>query len=144
MTTDKATLGIEELHNAARRLKEFLDVPRDHTGRVDAIIRRFEFCYELSWKSLRAVLELCGHETPSPRQAFKKAFVMNLIGDENIWLKMLEDRNVISHTYKNLFMISTPALAFCGISALPLLTYPKVRCSAVLEKPQKSLAAARS
>lgn len=100
MTTDKATLGIEELHNAARRLKEILDVPRDHTGRVDAIIRRFELCYELSWKSLRAVLELYGHETPSPRQAFKKAFVMNLIGDENIWLKMLEDRNVISHTYK--------------------------------------------
>lgn len=100
MTTDKAKLRVDELHNTVSRLKEILDVPRNHTGRVDAIIQRFEFCYELSWKSLRAILELYGHETPSPRQAFKKAFVMNLIDDENIWLKMLEDRNLTSHTYK--------------------------------------------
>lgn len=100
MTRDKVKIRLDELGNALGRLREILGVPDDHTGRVDATIQRFEFCYELSWKAIKAALEIYGHETASPKQAFQKAFAMRWIDDEKLWSDMLEMRNITSHTYK--------------------------------------------
>lgn len=100
MTKDKAKIRLEELGRALGRLKEILGVPEDHTGRVDAVIQRFEFTYELAWKTLKAMLEMFGHEAASPKQAFQKAYVMRWLDDEDLWTAMMQDRNMTSHTYK--------------------------------------------
>lgn len=66
----------------------------------DAIIKRFEFTYELAWKVMKIFLEYQGRESLRyPRDIFKEAFSTGLIQDGNVWLDMLGDRNLMSHTY---------------------------------------------
>jgi nucleotidyltransferase substrate binding protein (TIGR01987 family) len=56
-------------------------------------------CYELSWKLIKEYLADKGVITKNPRDSFKEAFVNNLINNEDVWIKMLEDRNYLVHTY---------------------------------------------
>ncbi len=100
MTPDKARLKVMEFGNALGRLREILAVPSDHIGRLDAVIQRFEFCYELSWKALRHMLEIYGHQSAAPRQCFQKAYAMGWLETEAVWVRMIEDRNMTVHTYK--------------------------------------------
>jgi len=69
--------------------------PRDLSG----IIKDFEIAYELSWKSLKAFLERQGHETGTAKNVFSKAYQLRILGDEKVWLDMIEDRNLTVHTY---------------------------------------------
>ncbi len=84
------------------QLKAFAALPilndRDKAG----IIQAFEFTFEQCWKSLQKRAGKEGVETASPRQAFMFAFQNAWItkDKEAIWLKMLDDRNLTSHTYK--------------------------------------------
>lgn len=67
---------------------------------IDAVIQRFEFTYELTWKLLKLVLSYRGIvEVRSPRETFKESFASGIITEGNIWIEMLEDRNITSHTY---------------------------------------------
>ena len=67
---------------------------------LDATIQRFEFCVELCWRALKAALRVQGIEANSPRAAFRAAYQQGWIGDEALWLAMVEDRNLTSHTYR--------------------------------------------
>jgi nucleotidyltransferase substrate binding protein (TIGR01987 family) len=47
-------------------------------------------------------LERQGHESGGPRPTLKKAFAEGLIAtpeEADVWLQMLEDRNLTSHAY---------------------------------------------
>lgn len=63
------------------------------------IIKSFEFTFELAWKTLKDFLEAKGSSVSFPRDVIKEAFQQNLISDGELWLKMLENRNLLSHTY---------------------------------------------
>lgn len=63
------------------------------------IIKSFEFTFELAWKTLKDFMEAKGSSVSFPRDVIKEAFQQNLISDGEIWLKMLENRNLLSHTY---------------------------------------------
>lgn len=66
----------------------------------DGLIQRFEFTFELAWKTLKAIFEdegLVGLN--SPKTVLKEAFAADLIQDEEIWLLMLNDRNSTTHIY---------------------------------------------
>ena len=66
----------------------------------DSLIQRFEFCYELAWKTLKEYLQYNGLTLESmPRPVFKVAYENNIINHENIWLEMIKDRNIASHEY---------------------------------------------
>jgi nucleotidyltransferase substrate binding protein (TIGR01987 family) len=87
--------------NAAARLEEVATLPETDIVR-DAAIQRFEFTFELVWKTLQLYLEHEGLESAGPRAVIKRAFVMRLISDEDeadIWFQMLDDRNLTSHAY---------------------------------------------
>jgi nucleotidyltransferase substrate binding protein (TIGR01987 family) len=66
----------------------------------DAAIQRFEFTFELCWKAARRFAKHEGLDVSSPREAFKTAMKLGWIDDDPLWLRMLEDRNRTSHTYK--------------------------------------------
>jgi nucleotidyltransferase substrate binding protein (TIGR01987 family) len=66
---------------------------------IDGTIKRFELCYELSWKLMKSFLEYKGLFCKSPRDCFKLAFSNGLINKELIWMEMIEDRNLLVHTY---------------------------------------------
>ncbi|MBF0180054.1 MAG: nucleotidyltransferase substrate binding protein [Magnetococcales bacterium] len=67
---------------------------------LDATIQRFEFCMELTWKCLKRQLEAEGIQTQTPREALRGAYAAGWINDERLWLGMLQDRNLTSHTYR--------------------------------------------
>jgi nucleotidyltransferase substrate binding protein (TIGR01987 family) len=90
-----------DVQNAAQRLCEAVAQPESDLLR-DAVIQRFEFTFELVWKSLKLYLERQGLDCGRPRPTLKKAFAEGLIGtpdEADLWLRMLEDRNLTSHAY---------------------------------------------
>ena len=90
-----------ELENAVNRLSEAVVQPESPLLR-DAVIHRFEFTFELTWKSLKLYLERQGLDCGGPRSTLKKAFTEGLIGspeEADLWLQLLEDRNLTSHAY---------------------------------------------
>ena len=42
--------------------------------------------------------EAQGVDARSPREAFKRAFALGWIDEEDVWLRMLDDRNRTTHT----------------------------------------------
>jgi nucleotidyltransferase substrate binding protein (TIGR01987 family) len=70
---------------------------------VAAIIKNFEFNYELSWKSMRRLLEHHGIPTSTPRQSIAESYRKQFIQHETVWLSMIEDRNLTVHTYDEAF-----------------------------------------
>ena len=91
-------LAIEKLENGFLRLKNGVQETKDELDR-DGVIQRFEFTFELLWKTLKIFLQYQGVETKTPRDSLKEAFRIALIEDEAIFLDMLEDRNKTSHIY---------------------------------------------
>ncbi len=85
---------------ATARLREAVDANPENSFVYDAAIQRFEFTYELAWKLLKAVMAYNGiAEVNTPREAFKEAFAAGIITDGELWIEMLGDRNLTSHTY---------------------------------------------
>ena len=65
----------------------------------EGVIQRFEYTFELAWKTLRDYLRHQGIETDLPRDVLKQAFANRLIENGQIWIEMLESRNLMAHTY---------------------------------------------
>jgi nucleotidyltransferase substrate binding protein (TIGR01987 family) len=66
----------------------------------DGAIQRFEYCFDLAWKSLKRYLEKSGlMDLNSPRSVFAAAYSEGLISDEIIWSTIILKRNASVHTY---------------------------------------------
>jgi len=67
----------------------------------EGTIQRFEFALELAWKTLKDYLEHEGQviEPITPRTVVKAAFAARILDDGQIWIDMLDHRNLLSHTY---------------------------------------------
>ena len=63
--------------------------------------QRFEYTVELAWKTLKDYLEHDGVQLTSvtPKSVIKAAFAARLIPDGQLWIDILEKRNLLSHTY---------------------------------------------
>lgn len=67
----------------------------------EGIIQRFEFTLELAWKTLKDKMEFDGIllDKISPKMVLKEAYQAKYINDIDTWLQMINDRNLVSHTY---------------------------------------------
>jgi nucleotidyltransferase substrate binding protein (TIGR01987 family) len=66
----------------------------------DGAIQRFEYCFDLAWKSLKRHLEAKGLiDLNSPRSVFAAAYAEGVIDDEAIWSTIILKRNASVHTY---------------------------------------------
>lgn len=64
------------------------------------IIQFFELTYELAWNLMKDYMEAQGFtDVKSPRSAIKKSFETGLISNGQLWMELLLDRNLTSHTY---------------------------------------------
>src|SRR3989338_3673394 len=90
--------SVLKLDRAFRKLKEGLSRAKSNLA-VDGAIKRFEFTFELLWKSLKLYLEAEGIRANSPRECFKAAFKMGIVRDEKVTLDLLRDRNKTAHLY---------------------------------------------
>jgi nucleotidyltransferase substrate binding protein (TIGR01987 family) len=91
---------LQDLETALQALKKGLKENPSELER-DGAIQRFEFCFELSWKCIKIKAEEAGVTgLNSPKSAIKEAFKQGWINDEKLWLEILSDRNLASHTYR--------------------------------------------
>jgi len=67
----------------------------------EGVIQRFEYTWELAWKVLGDYLDSKGVvlETVTPAAVIKAAFAAKLITNGDTWMKALDARNKMSHTY---------------------------------------------
>ncbi len=88
----------------------------------DGIIQRFEFTFELAWKTLQDYFaQESGYvDVRGPRTVLKQAIQDNLLEDGHVWLQMLDNRNLLTHVYDE--EESRQILADVASSYLPLLT----------------------
>ncbi len=63
------------------------------------VIQTYEITFELAWKTLKDFLESKEVIAQFPRDVIKEAFKNKIIKAGEIWLDMLEKRNLMSHTY---------------------------------------------
>lgn len=87
----------------------------------EGIVQRFEYTFELAWKTLKDYLEHTGIvlEQVTPRQVIKQAFAAKIIEDGTVWINMLDHRNRMSHTYNpKTFEQATQAIAQQYFTAL--------------------------
>ncbi len=86
------------LARALGRLEDGLARPEDAIVR-DACIQRFEFTFEMAWRAIQSRARAEGVECVSPRDCFRTAFRLGLLGNDPRWLAMVEDRNRTTHVY---------------------------------------------
>ncbi len=95
---EEVIYAVEKVQNAFDRLQEAVNRAEDDLDR-DGVIQRFEFTFELFWKTLRIFLEYEGFQCSSPRSCIKEAAKRGYLEDAELVLDMLEDRNRSSHIY---------------------------------------------
>ena len=66
---------------------------------LDVVVKRFEFTYEMCWKTIKRYLDFIGITCTSPRGCFKEAYSQNIIKEQDVFLDMIEMRNLTSHIY---------------------------------------------
>ncbi len=66
----------------------------------EGLVKRFEYTFELAWKTLKDYLETEGFLIEkSPRGVIKRCIVAEYISNGQLWMEMLEARNSTSHEY---------------------------------------------
>ncbi|MGB6127909.1 MAG: nucleotidyltransferase substrate binding protein [Psychrilyobacter sp.] len=92
---------ISDYKNALERLKEAIEESKviDSSTIKDGVIQRFEFTLELSWKVMKYFLNSEGlTEAKAPRSTIRTGFNNEIIQDAKLWIDMIEDRNLTTHT----------------------------------------------
>lgn len=86
--------------NALERLKEAVK-QGDSDIIIDGILHRFEFTFELAWKTVKDYLEYLGitNKVGSPREIIQTGYKQGIIEDGESWIKMMLSRNSLSHIY---------------------------------------------
>jgi nucleotidyltransferase substrate binding protein (TIGR01987 family) len=67
---------------------------------VEGMIQRFEYTYELAWKTLQDFLKFKGFsDIAGPNDVLKTAFEAGYIHDAEAWRRLKKSRELTSHTY---------------------------------------------
>ncbi|MEI6758031.1 MAG: nucleotidyltransferase substrate binding protein [Chlorobium sp.] len=96
----------QRLQNFSRAVNLLREVPELdlHTLSFlekEGIIQRFEYTLELAWKTLKDKMENDGIilDKISPKMVLKEAYKAKYINNIELWIEMVNDRNLVSHTY---------------------------------------------
>ncbi len=96
----------QRFDNFNRALKQLtaaveLSAQREFTQlEKQGMIQGFEFVHELAWNVLKDLLEFEGIQgIVGSRGTVREAFKRGLLADGELWLDMIDKRNLTSHTY---------------------------------------------
>jgi nucleotidyltransferase substrate binding protein (TIGR01987 family) len=92
----------ENFQNAFFSFKDAVDNYKNTNDELikAGIIQRFEFTHELSWKVMKDFLLYEGIENIiGSRSAVREALSNNLITNGELWMAMIETRNITVHAY---------------------------------------------
>lgn len=93
---------LENFSKAVKLLEEiqYLELNQLSQLEKEGIIQRFEYTLELGWKTLKDKMEFDGLilDRISPKVVIKEAFQTKYIDQVDIWIEMINDRNLLSHS----------------------------------------------
>jgi len=89
---------LESFKKSLFRLKEIVHEKKTIVNR-DATLKQFEFTVELAWKTIKRFLREKGIDCRSPRDCLEEGFKYGLVEDNEKWMDMIKDRNIIVHLY---------------------------------------------
>ena len=75
---------------------------------LTGLVGLYEICFEQAWKMMKEILDTHGFEegaTGSPKTILKTAYKAGMIRDEESWLRALQERNNVSHSYNRAIAI---------------------------------------
>lgn len=80
-----------------RQERELTDLEKE------GVIQRFEYTWELAWKTLKDYLEAEGVilEKITPKAVIVASAEAKIIHHQETWMQALDDRNKMSHVYSN-------------------------------------------
>jgi nucleotidyltransferase substrate binding protein (TIGR01987 family) len=89
----------QNLEKAFRFLERATEQKSFNELEAAGLVQSFEFTFELAWKTLKDYLVDQAFQVQSPRDVIKQAFQSNYLTDGHVWIQMLEQRNLLTHTY---------------------------------------------
>ncbi len=85
---------------ALHQLSKFKQKEKLNELEAQGLIQAFEYTHELAWNTLKDFLESRGNkEIYGSKDASRKAYKLGLIQNGDIWMDMIQNRNLTSHTY---------------------------------------------
>ena len=96
---------IQRFDNYCRAYNQLNRASKAHTDTPDndliqmALVKAFEMTFELAWKTMKDYLRFNGIDVKLPREVIKQAFANDVIIDGQLWIDMLENRNLMAHVY---------------------------------------------
>src|SRR5699024_7973868 len=90
----------DNFESALTFLKNSVSIDKPSDLEKAGIVQSFEFTFELAWKTMKDFLNEKGVDVVYPRDVIKEAFRSGLIVKGEIWMDMLDSRNLMSHTYR--------------------------------------------
>jgi len=90
------------LQNKAQQTSITIESENELITHRDALITRFSFCYDLTWKFFKALLKVkYSIDVTSPRKVFQECYQHNIFSEKEmeLLLTMIDARNETSHIY---------------------------------------------
>ena len=82
------------------QFEKFLEKEELNELENQGLIKAFEYTFELAWKTLQDLLKEKGYkEIHGPKPTIQQSFQDGYIKNGKDWMKMLEGRNLTSHSY---------------------------------------------
>ena len=86
-----------------KNMREIYDYEEPYnTVVLTGLVGLYEICFEQSWKMMKEILEIHGYEegaTGSPKIILRTAYKAGMIQNEEDWLRALQERNNVTHSY---------------------------------------------
>ena len=94
---------IQRFNNFERALallKEAITIKTLTDLEIEGMIQRFEYTFELAWKTLKDYLEEKGYtELVGSKEVIRQAFADGIITEGEVWMDMVRARNLTTHIY---------------------------------------------
>jgi nucleotidyltransferase substrate binding protein (TIGR01987 family) len=129
------SLDFTPLERALQTLQDAQVRPPQNDLERDGVIQRFEYTFELCWKSIRKALLFLGRTevSGSPKPLFRDAMEEHFIETIEPWFAYLEARNTTSHIYnRDQAEKVFNAIQGFAVHAEALLTALKQRCQSLV------------
>lgn len=92
---------LDNCKNTLSTLKSFLEQAEKNPSEFAraAVIQAFEFTYEVYWKTFQKIGRAEGVMVSGPKSALSYAYQAGYITDQELWLALMNDRNLTTHIY---------------------------------------------
>lgn len=103
----------ENFCSSLENMKEIYNYKEPYDNVVlTGLVGLYEITFEQSWKMMKEILQNHGYEegaTGSPKIILKTAYKAGMIKDEDLWLRALQARNNVTHSYNQVIALSIVA-----------------------------------